>query len=86
MSLSHYKLCLWCSEKYLLAKLALIRSPASVFGGRVLDDVLLAEDRDAADLAVELPDGEREGGVVEDGAVRAVVQRVNELQVAATTV
>ena len=44
-----------------------------MFGGRVLDDVLLAEDRDAADLAVELPDGEREGGVVEDGAVRAVV-------------
>ena len=52
----------------------------------MLDDVLLAEDRDAADLAVELPDGEREGGVVEDGAVRAVVQRVNELQVAAATV
>ena len=52
----------------------------------MLDDVLLAEDRDAADLAVELPDGEREGGVVEDGAVRAVVQRVNELQVAAAAV
>ncbi len=54
--------------------------------GCVLDDVLFAEDGDATDLAVVLPDRQREGRVVEHGAMCAVVQRVRELKVATTTI
>ena len=71
---------------HLLAELALIRALPVVLGQRVLHNVVLAQDRQAADLAVVLADGQRELRVVEDGAVEAVVQRVGEPGVAAAAV
>jgi hypothetical protein len=52
----------------------------------MLDDVLFAEDGEAADLAVELPDGQGERRIVKNGAVRPVVQRMKEFQVASAAI
>jgi hypothetical protein len=53
---------------------------------RVFDNVVLAQDGLTADLAVVLADRQRELGIVEDGAVNAVVERVRKTEVAAAAV
>jgi len=52
----------------------------------MLHDVVLAQHRLTAHLAVVLADGQAHRGIVEDGAVGAVVQGVLELQVAAAAI
>ncbi len=71
---------------YLFTELTLVSTTASVLRGRVLDDVLFAEDGDATDLAVVLPDRQREGRVVEHGAMCSVVQWMSELEIASATI
>ena len=69
-------------RSHLFAVLTLVRPFASMLAEGVLDDVVLTEDGQAADLAVVFADGQRELGVVEHGAVKAVVEWVREPQVA----
>ena len=71
---------------HLFAELALVCALSPVLAEGVLDDVVLAEDCQAADLAVVFADGQAELGVVEHGAVEAVVERVAEAEVAPAAV
>ena len=70
----------------LFAKLALVGSASSMLRGRVLHDVLLAEDGEATNLAMKLPYRQGEGRIVEDGAVCPVMERMRELEAAASAV
>lgn len=74
------------SEKVFLTELTLVRSFAVVHFGCMLHNVLLAQHCNATHFAVVLADGETEGGIMEHRAVGAVVQRVLEFQVTATTI
>lgn len=51
----------------------------------MLDNVFLAEDGDSTDFAVKLADGERELGIVKYGAMHAVMERMREAQITAST-
>jgi len=73
-------------QEELAAELALVRPLAVVLLRRMLHDVVLAQHGLTAHLAVVLADGQAHRGIVEDGAVGAVVQGVLELQVAAAAV
>ena len=66
--------------------MALIRSLSVVLRRGVFHDVLLAQNGEAAHLAVVLADRQRELQVVEDRAMDAVVQRVRESNVAAAAI
>lgn len=74
------------TQKELVTELTLIRSLAVVLLRRMLHDVVLAQHRLAAHLAVILAYGEAHRWIVEDRAVCAIVQRMFELQVAAAAV
>lgn len=74
------------TQEELVAELTLVRPLAVVLLRGMLHNVVLAQHRLAAHLAVVLADREAHRGIVEDGAVGAIVQRVLELQVAAAAV
>ncbi len=71
---------------YLFAILALVCSFPTMLVHGMLYDVVLPEHRAAAHLAVVLADRQRELGVVKDGAVEAVVERVSKSEVASAAV
>lgn len=74
------------SQKVLLAELTLVSALSLVHLCRMLHDVVLAQHSHSTDLAVVLADRQTEGGVVEYRAVRAIVQRVLELEITSTAI
>lgn len=74
------------TQKELVAELTLIRPLPVVLLGRMLHDVVLAQHRLTAHLAVILAYGQAHRGIVKDGAMCAIVEWMFELQVAAATV
>lgn len=66
------------SQEELVAKLALVGAFALMLLGRMLHDVVLAKHRFAAHLAVILAYGETHRGIVENRAMRAIVERMVE--------
>lgn len=74
------------SQKVLLAELTLVRALSLVHLRRMLHDVVLAQHSHSTDLAVVLADRQTEGGIVEYRAVRAIVQRVLELEITSAAI
>lgn len=74
------------AQEELAAELALVCPLAVVLLRRMLHDVILAQHRFAAHLAMVLADGQAHRGIVEDGAVGAIIQWVLELQIAAAAI
>lgn len=74
------------SEEVFLAELTLVR-PLSVMHFRsMLHDIVFAQHSHATHFTVVLADGQTKRGIMEHGAVCAIIQRVFEFQVAAATI
>lgn len=62
------------NASHLFTKLALVRSFSPVLLGRVLHNIFLAQHGEPTHFAVVFSDGETEVGIVEYGAVNAIVK------------
>lgn len=74
------------AQEELVAELALVGTLAVVFLGRVLHDVVLTQYGFAANLAVVFAYCKTHCGIMEDGTVGAIVQRMIEFQITATAI
>ncbi len=74
------------ASHHLFAILALVGPLPVVLRQRMLDNVVLPQHCQPADLAVVLPNGERELGVMKDGAMESVVEGMGEAGVAASAI